>query len=164
MMRPFRLAAVLATMIAAGVAAPAWADDFDHAFNAYSAGDFAAALKAFTPLAEAGDPRAQYFLGHIYSEGKGLAKNEAEGAGWYRRAAERGDAVSQLSLGSMYVNGRGVRRNFVEAYKWLDIVVAAGEDRALKSRAAEVRDLIEQLMTPDQVAEAKKQVKAWLPQ
>ncbi len=161
-MKRFCFSVVLAAMIAA--AAPAWGDDFDHAFDAYSAGDFPAALKTFTPLAEAGDSRAQYLLGRMYSEGEGVAKNEAEGAKWYRRAAERGDAVSQLSLGTMYVNGRGVPRNFVEAYRWLEIVVAAGEDKALASRATEVRDLIQQLMTATQVEKAKKQVKAWLPQ
>ena len=89
-----------------------------------------------------------------------MAKDDAEGAKWYRVAADRGDVVSQLSLGTMYVSGRGVPRSFVETYKWLTIV-ARIDKRATVEQALEVRDLIEQMMTPEQIAEAKQLAEAW---
>ena len=108
--------ALAAALVAASVAS-ARADPFDDGFSAYASGDFATALQSFAPLAQSGDIRAQFMMGRIYSEGEGVAKDDAAGAKWYRVAAERGDIVSQLSLGTMYVNGRGVPQSFVEAYK-----------------------------------------------
>ena len=142
------------------LAVPVWADAFDDAFNKYNSGAFGAALTLLTPLAEDDDIRAQYLLGRIYSEGEGVAKNDKEGAKWYRLAADRGDIVSQLALGSMYVNGRGVERNFVRAYSWLTIVSKNG-NRDMTNQALEVRDLIEQLMSLQQIKQAESFAAAW---
>ena len=161
-MRLLRLAAVVAAILAAGSIAPAAADPFDDAFNAYNNGDFATALQRFAPLAQGGDIRAQHMMGRMYSEGEGIRKNDAEGAKWYQVAADRGDTVSQLSLATMYVNGRGVRRNFVEAYKWFSIVALSGSRTAV-GQALEVRDLIAQLMTPEQVEQGERLAAAWAP-
>lgn len=162
-MRQLWLAAVVAAVLAAGPIIPAVAaDPFDDAFNAYNNGDYATALQRFAPLAQGGDVRAQHMMGRMYSEGEGIQKNDAEGAKWYQVAADRGDIVSQLSLGTMYVNGRGVPRNFVEAYKWLSIV-ALSDSRTAVGQALEVRDLIAQLMTPEQVEQGEQLAAAWAP-
>ena len=161
-MRQLRLAAVVAAVLATGPIAPAVADAFDDAFNAYNNGDYATALQRFAPLAQGGDIRAQHMMGRMYSEGEGIQKNDAEGARWYQLAADRGDTVSQLSLGTMYVNGRGVARNFVEAYKWFSIV-ALSDRRTAVGQALEVRDLIAQLMTPEQVEQGEQLAAAWAP-
>ncbi len=161
-MRQAWLAALVAAVLAAGPVAPAAANPFDDAFNAYSNGDYATALQRFAPLARGGDVRAQYMMGRMYSEGEGIQKNDAEGAKWYQVAADRGDIVSQLSLGTMYVNGRGVARNYVEAYKWFSIV-ALSDSRTAVGQALEVRDLIQQLMTPEQVERAEQLAAAWEP-
>ena len=47
---------------------PAWAADFDKGLTAYNNGDYATALKQWTPLAEQGDARAQYNLGVMYRQ------------------------------------------------------------------------------------------------
>ncbi len=150
-------------MTMAGLSVPVLADEFDSAFNAYSAGDFGVARTLLKPLAQGGDIRAQYLLGRIYSEGEGVAKNDAEGVKWYRLAADRGDIVSQLVLGTMYVNGRGVRRSYVRAYSWFTIVSQNG-DRDMTGQALEVRDLIEQLMTTQEIKKAEAFAAAWKPQ
>ena len=36
---------------------------------AYQRGDYAAALGQFKPLAEKGDPKAQFYLGEMYGQG-----------------------------------------------------------------------------------------------
>lgn len=55
--------------------------------------------------AEKGDIAAQLELGNIYREGKGVAKNEATAADWYRKAAEKGSAEANVALGDLYCNG-----------------------------------------------------------
>ena len=69
--------------------------------------------------------------------------------------------VSQLSLGTFYVNGVGVAQNLVEAYKWLTLV-SLGDNRTAKGQALEVRDLISQLMTADQIDEGERLAVAWI--
>ncbi len=163
MRQPWRAAVVAAVLVTGSIAPAAAAEPFDDAFNAYSNGDYATALQRFAPLAQGGDIRAQFMLGRMYSEGEGIEKNDAEGARWYQFAADQGDTVSQLSLGTMYVNGRGVPRNFVEAYKWLSIV-SRSDKRTAVEQALEVRGLIELIMTPEQIAEAKQLAESWTPQ
>ena len=69
-------------------------------------------------LAEKGEAFAQYNLGVMYENGKGVPENDADAVKWYRLAAEQGRARAQNNLGVMYENGEGVHENDVEAIKW----------------------------------------------
>ena len=51
------------------LAAPISAQDFQKGLEAAQSGDFATALKEWTPLAEGGDSVAQYNLGLMYYNG-----------------------------------------------------------------------------------------------
>ena len=62
-------------------------------------------------LAEQGNARAQYFLGLMYNEGKGVPKDQKEAFKWYRLAADQGDASAQYNLALMYGNGVGVPKD-----------------------------------------------------
>ena len=68
--------------------------------------------------AEQGDARAQFALGLMYRDGRGVAQDDAEAVRWYRLAAEQGNADAQFNLGFMYVEGRGVLQNDAEAVRW----------------------------------------------
>jgi TPR repeat protein len=48
--------------------------------------------------ADAGDSKAQFSLGEMYSNGKGVTQNFDEAIKWYRKAADQGDAYAQLKL------------------------------------------------------------------
>ena len=48
--------------------------------------------------AKNGDVRAQYLLGGRYAKGEGVAKDMAEAAKWYRKAAEQGFEPAQKAL------------------------------------------------------------------
>ena len=50
----------------------AWPQDFSKGLEAARAGDYAAALQEWRPLAEQGDAYAQYNLGWIYDSGRGV--------------------------------------------------------------------------------------------
>ena len=68
--------------------------------------------------AEQGDAKAQFRLGYIYYQGKGVPQDYAEAVRWYRKAADQGDPNAQTDLGSMYYQGKGVPQDYAEAVRW----------------------------------------------
>ena len=95
-----------------------FAADFKTGLEAYNRGDFAAALKEWQPIAEAGDANAQYNLGLLFARGQGVPQDYAKAAEWYTKAAEQGVPAAEYNLGLMYANGQGVTANAKEAAKW----------------------------------------------
>jgi uncharacterized protein len=70
--------------------------------------------------AEQGDLRAQLNLGDMYFFGKGVPKNLAEAAKWYRKAAEQGNPDAQYDLYLTYITDQGIsKKDLPEALKWL---------------------------------------------
>ena len=61
---------------------------------------------------------AENSLGACYSNGQGVAKDQAEAVKWFRKAAEQKDAYAQKNLGVCYANGQGVAKDQAEAVKW----------------------------------------------
>jgi uncharacterized protein len=80
--------------------------------------DYATALKEFKESAEQGDAFAQYDLGWMYANGRGVVKNERTAVEWYTKAAEQGNAAAQNNLGLMYDFGKGVVKNERTAVEW----------------------------------------------
>jgi hypothetical protein len=68
----------------------AGAQDFDKGLAAYEAGDFVRALSELTPLAEQGNADAQYKLGLMYRNGRGVLQDGAKAVRWYRLWASYG--------------------------------------------------------------------------
>lgn len=77
--------------------------------------------------ASQGNPAAMTALGEIFFDGRGVAKDEFQAAGWFRQAAEKGFAPAQARLGWMLWKGRGTVRDPFEADLWLRRAVAQGE-------------------------------------
>jgi len=71
--------------------------------TAYNSGDYATALREWKPLAEQGDVDAQYNLGLMYDNGRGVPQDDKTAVKWYRLAAEKGDASAQYNLSVMSV-------------------------------------------------------------
>ena len=115
--------ALLATLPGAPVAA---GQTFDEAVAAYGRGDYATAVRGFLVHAEQGDASAQFNLGLMYGNGRGVLKDEAEAVRWYRLAAEQGDAGAQFNLGLMYGNGEGVLKDEAEAARWFRLAAEQG--------------------------------------
>lgn len=109
--------AALAGLVLSVAAGPAFAS-FDQGVEAYNRGDFVAAMSAFKPLAVQGDPRAQFNVGLMYEDGRGVLRNFETALMWYRTAAQQGNARAQNNIGFMYCYGRGVQRDFREAMSW----------------------------------------------
>ena len=77
------------------------------------------AVATMNLAADQGQADAQYNLGDLYDEGRGMPQDYAQAAAWPRKAAEQGDAVAQGILGLMYVEGQGVPQDYAQAVFWL---------------------------------------------
>lgn len=100
---------------------------FAEALAAYQKGDYQTALKEWRLLANQGNPYAQYNLGLMYANGRGVAQDYKEAAKWYRKAADQGDASAQVKVGASYANGLGVVQDYKEAVKWYRKAVEQGD-------------------------------------
>ncbi len=107
-----------AALLAGIVVASAAAGPLEDGMEAYQEKDYLKAIQVWRPTAQAGDPAAQYRLGVMYAEGKGVAPNDAEAALWFERAAEQGEPMAQYNLGASYAEGTGVRKDMAAAAKW----------------------------------------------
>ena len=136
---------------------------FEDGVMAYSRGDPGRALEIWRPLAENGNPDAQYSIGYLYVRGEGVLADARTAAKWFRRAAEQGDPDSQLHLGLLYAQGEGVGRDLIEAYKWFSLAYrgyAPGEQRDLAFRN---RENAASELEPEEIEEAERRVEAWRP-
>ncbi len=87
-------------------------------YGSYERENWSAAFVYCAAAAEQGDVDAQTFIGWMYAEGRGVAKDGAEAVRWYRKAAEQGVAQAQNNLGTMYGKGDGVAEDNAEALRW----------------------------------------------
>jgi len=55
----------------------------------------------YTKSAEQGFAKAQFNLGRMYANGKGVPKDYEQAFYWYTQAAEQGDADAQNALDEM---------------------------------------------------------------
>ena len=107
--------------------------------------------------ADQGYSRAFTAIGGMYALGRGVAKDLAEAARWYLRVANAGYISGQYMLGSMLKQGLGVDRDLVLAHRWLRLAAAGGDDKARQA----LRDL-QEIITPEQIAQAERDGEAWL--
>lgn len=139
-------------------ASSARAGEVEVGAKALSDGDYLAAYHEFRPLAERGNPAAQFNLGVMYAVGQGVKKDLGEAAKWFGLAAEQGYSNAQRNLGAMYTLGQGVDQDFVKGYMWSDLSASQGD-----RESALLRDTLEKEMTAEQIGEARKQISEWKP-
>jgi hypothetical protein len=113
--------------LATVTAGEALAGPFEDAEAAYDAQNYAVALKGLSPLARAGNDKAQYLLGRMYADGRGVRQNYQEAMKLYRLASAKGNGDAQNSIGNLYAIGKkGIPRNDKEALKWYRLSAGQG--------------------------------------
>lgn len=70
---------------------PFWTDDLKKAKRAYKNGDYNRALKLFRRASDEGNIVPDWYLGHMYSQGVGVPRNDAMAYSYYSRVAEHYD-------------------------------------------------------------------------
>jgi len=98
--------------------------------EAFILDDYKTALENFRKAAEQGYAVAQYLLGAMYNEGRGVPENDTLAVKWYRKAAEQGYADAYRILGFMYATGQGVPKYDTEAVKWYRKAAEQGDATA----------------------------------
>ena len=73
--------------------------------------------------AKQGAAAAQFNLGNMYDEGRGVPQNDGEAVKWFRKAADQGYAKAQYNLALVYYSGEGVPENNIRAYVWLSMAI-----------------------------------------
>lgn len=86
--------------------------------NDYLSGNYQAAMQAFLPLAQKGNPESELAVGWLYDNGLGVDRDETAATKWYRRAANHGDARAEQYIATMYANGQGVAKDLRKAEHW----------------------------------------------
>lgn len=107
----------------------AFAGPLDEGSAAYNTKDYKTALQLLKPLADKGDPKAQWLVGNIYAYGLGVHRDEVEGSKWCQKAADSGYAAAERDVGEAYRVLKGSvkvskchhvgHRDDAEAMKWL---------------------------------------------
>jgi TPR repeat protein len=78
--------------------------------------DYVSAIEWYSVGAEKGDSRAQFRLGMMYDEGKGVEQNRSIAFSCYSQAHGNGNSDATYTLAQMYLNGYGVEQDLVKAY------------------------------------------------
>jgi len=158
-------------------------EDFKVGTSALDRGDYTTAVEIFRSLAAQGVDGAQWALGAMYLEGRGVPRDYAMALMLHRQAAEQGHPLSQFDLGNMYDLGLGVSEDRAEAFKWfrrsaeqgygdaqvnLGAMYYRGEGTAQDYMAGKIdatrrRDILARQMTPAQIAEAQDRALQWKP-
>lgn len=114
----------LLASISSAVAAP------PEAFDAFKHDDYATVLRVCEAPAKAGDSVCQDMLGALYSEGWGVARDQAVAFHWFQLAAAQGNPTAAFNLALAYERGEGVAKNPAEAEKWYAKAAEAGVPQA----------------------------------
>jgi localization factor PodJL len=80
--------------------------------------DKAQAVNLLGRAAASGEPVAQYRLGTLYAEGRGVPADRAKAFHWYSAAAQNGNRKAMSNLALAYAQGAGTTKNPVEAARW----------------------------------------------
>ena len=73
------------------------------------------ALKWYELAAEQGNPRAEFYIGNIYSFGDGVKRDNGKALKWYNKSAKKNDFLAQYNLGILYLEGIEVPQNLKKA-------------------------------------------------
>lgn len=134
------------------------AQPLEEAEFAYERGDYTQAARIFSPLAEQGIASAQYYLGLMHEQGRGVRQDHSAAQLWFRKAAAQGYAGPQNYLGLIYERGRGVRKDVVRALMWYTIaatMLSGNEQKTAMSR----RDYLTSQMNASQIEQAQEMVR-----
>ena len=102
--------------------------------------EFKRAIETLKPLADKGDANAQFNLGAIYANGRGVPPDPREAVRLYRLAASKGHLGAMNNLAFMLKTGSGTEKNEREALSWYEKIAASDRDdpgaKAMKNIAA----------------------------
>ncbi len=109
---------------------PAFASDITQGYRAFMDEQWSAAFDLWYPAAKKGDPRAQYYLSRLYSDGLGVSADRSEAFHWMSEAAGNDFPTAQYTLGNFYQHGRWVEQDLDLAMHWYRAAAEQGQSQA----------------------------------
>lgn len=113
--------------------------------------DVVRAASLFASAAQAGLKEAQFNYALLLSQGRGVPREVDAAIRWFERAAFAGMARAAMSLAEIHTAGVGRPPDPIEAWAWLRRAENLGA-----AEAADLRARLEQRMSAEQRAEARK--------
>jgi TPR repeat protein len=95
--------------------------------------EYKKAVSLFEKPANEGHMGAQYALGELYMEGKGVDKDERKAVYWFTKSAEQGHQDAQANLGTLFYNGYDVPKNRTKAKYWHSLAAKQGNEVAKRN-------------------------------
>lgn len=135
---PFKLSSrcvvSLALLLAILPAIPAGAAPLDEALKALEAGSNPKAVELLTKLANDGNPLAQFRLGDLYYQGRGVTEDENMAIYWWKKSAATGNAEAMYQIAHAYLFGGTASKSVAdpdrEAAIWYFQAASAGHAEA----------------------------------
>ncbi|MEK1890198.1 MAG: peptidoglycan-binding protein [Phyllobacterium sp.] len=118
--------------------------------------DLAKAKSYYELAAEKGNASAMHNLAVLFAGGVDGTPDNETAARWFSQAAELGVKDSQFNLAILSAKGMGVPQNLEESYKWFALAAIAGD-----KDAAQKREDVAKVMTPEQLERARAAVELW---
>jgi TPR repeat protein len=100
------------------------------AMQAFRSGYDNAALTLLKPLADEGNPKAQYWLADIYENGVGVKPDKAMAIALLEKSAAQGFVPAEGHLGELHLRGNETLQDFGKAQSWLHKAAIAGDTRS----------------------------------
>ncbi|MDC1208165.1 sel1 repeat family protein [Litorivicinus sp.] len=132
---------ILACIFAANTFAIEQDFHYENGLSAFQNNDFEGARLEWLLAAEKAHPTAQFNLGLLFSEGKGVKQDWDEAYNWFIQSAKSGHDLARFSLGIMYFNGQGVEQDYSRAYLWAGLAAQLGNESGRKLRDAAAKKL-----------------------
>lgn len=89
--------------------------------------EFPASMAELETKAAQGYVKQELELAADYLAGRGVPKDLAQAAYWYRKAADQGIPVAQNYMGYLYTVGMGVPQDHAEAVRWYERAASAND-------------------------------------
>lgn len=94
-------------------------DNYNTGAYYFANGDYVSAISVWSPLAQQGHPAAQYSMGLLYDQGKGVEKDSQRALQYFQSAVKQNLPAAQYYLGVKYYAGLGVDKNVKKARQLL---------------------------------------------
>lgn len=106
-------------------------ENFNQGALYFSKGDYITALNIWMPLAKQANPAAQYSIGLLYDQGKGVNKDPAQALKYLQLASKQGLPAAQYYLGVKYSAGLDVTK---DPHKARQLLIQAAQQGHLQAQ------------------------------
>ncbi len=105
-------------------------DKLQMALQAFRSNYDQTAVSLLTPLADEGNPKAQYWLADMDENGLGVKRDMPAAIGLLEKSAAQGFVPAESHLGQLYLQGDETLQDFGKAQTWLRKAAVAGNSAA----------------------------------